>query len=126
MWEVIVTDILVGVGIALLGVLTKVFSSWVNIQKKTKEENKERIATYDAWDALSKGVKITQDNYVDNIKKSAQDGRLTKTEIESANKKAVESAVSLASGPAVEIITNMAAETITNIIDSLLADNKRK
>ncbi len=126
MWEVIVTDILVGLGIAILGVFTKAFSSWVGIQKETREENKERIANFDAWEALSKGVKVTQDTYVDSIKKSSQDGRLTKDEIENANKKAVESAVSLASGPATEIIVGMAADTIKNIIDSLLADNKKK
>ena len=126
MWEVIVTDLMVGVGVALLGVVTKFFGDWVKVQKDNRADNNERIANYDAWDALGKGVKLTQDSYVDNIKKSSRDSKLTKAEIENANKQAIESAISFASGPAVEIITTMAVDTIKNIIDSLLGDNKKK
>ena len=126
MWEVIVTDVLVGVGISILAVLTKCFSDWVNVQKANKEDSDKRIATYDAWDAISKGIDLTADNYVNNIKKSSQDGKLTKTEITMANDKAIENALSLASGPAVEIIATTAAEVIKNIIESLLVSKKKK
>ncbi len=124
MWEVIVTKVLVGVGISILGFATKLFSDWVKAEKEKKEENTARSNNYDAWDALRKGVALTTDNYVAKIKKSSQDGKLTTSEIKIANGQAVENAIILASGPAVEIIASTATNVLKNMIESLLVSKK--
>ena len=126
MWEVIVTKLLIGVGVSILGFATKLFSDWVKVQKESREDNNARMANYDAWEALSKGVALTTDNYVKDIKRSSQDNKLTKAEIENANKKAIETAISLATAPAVKIITTTAIDVLKNMIESLLVSKKNK
>ncbi len=116
--EVIIREVLLGAGVVVLGVLAKSFSSWVSMQKEKSKAN-------DVWDALNKGVKLTKSAYVDKIKKSSKDGKLTNTEIANAKKKALDTAISLATNSANKIISKTASNVLDEMIESLLNDNKK-
>lgn len=126
MLETIITNVLVGVGIVVVGWVAKIFSGWVDIQKEQAEQDKELQAKSELWEALDVAVTDTQVELVDGLKEAATDGKLSKDEIKAVRDKAIAKAVEVASGPAAELLTQMATDVLVALINTIVAGKKKE
>ena len=126
MWEVILTDVLVGIGIAVFGVIAKAFSDWVNVQKEQVERDKEEQAKGELWEALDIAVTDTQVEVVDALKEAAADGKLSKDDIKAVRDRAIAKVVEVASGPAAELLVQTASGVLISLINTIVSRKKEE
>ncbi len=130
-WSVLLTNILIGVGTALIGVIGKAIHDWGKTMEKEEDREakfaEDRVinnATYDAKSALETAVASVGTTFIDGVKAGAADGKLSKSEIETARDMAISEATELLVGPALEILSFWSRDAIVTIINSIVARNK--
>ncbi len=124
MWEIVLTNLLLGAVTAVLGLIGKAVNDWTNRQKVQEEKRDERNAHYEAIDALETAVTSVGETFVNGVKAAATDGKLSKSEIETARDMAWNEATTIVVGPALDLITSWSRDAITTIINSIVGNRK--
>lgn len=88
---------------------------------KLMERIKASDAEKEAIQCLLEGMAVAQEEIVRGAKKAAEDGKLTKEEIELAKKTALAHALTVAKGPALDVLKEMGKERAGSLIKQLLA-----
>jgi len=103
--------------LALLGYLGLLLK-----KNAAKTANKEAVS--EAVKALEAGVAQTYEGYVRNLKKGAQDGKLTDEERRLAREKAFDGAKSVARGEGLNVLKTWAWPHVQSLIESIIKKKK--
>jgi hypothetical protein len=79
----------------------------------------------EALQCLLEGMAVAQEDLVRTAKAAAEDGKLTKEEIEAAKLIAWNHAKEIATGPAKEIVLSWTKERVASLIKQLLSKTKK-
>jgi hypothetical protein len=80
----------------------------------------------EALQCLLEGMAVAQEEVVRQAKAMAEDGKLTKEEIEAAKTMAWEHAKEIATGPAKDIVLSWTKERVASLIKQLLSKTKKQ
>lgn len=122
----ILTAVALAVVTAVLGVISKVVTDWSKREKEKAEIDKEVYAHDAALEAIAAGVAQVQTDFVNDIKKAVDDGKLTKDEIKGARDAAIRTAKKLATGPALDYLSKLTTDAVNGLIDLVVSTKKRK
>jgi len=124
MWETVLTNVLIAVATAVVGVIGKAVTDWSKREKEKAELNKEAQAKVDAIEAIKIGVAKTQTDFVEDIKRASTDGKLSRDEIEQARDKAAKTALETVTGPAMDWLNQLTTNAFNGLIDKVVQDRK--
>jgi hypothetical protein len=108
---------------ALAGLAIKYIKSW---SKALSEKIEASEAEQAAIAALMEGVEKAQESLVIDLKKSSQDGKLTKEERAKALSLAIDHAKLVATGPGLELLKTMSRERAGYYVKQLLSKVSKK
>ena len=126
MWETVLTQVLIGAGLVVVGAIAKIINKWVGVEEEKLEEQKKETAKKEALVAIQAGVEKVQRDAVEGIKAAAADGKLTKDEIKKVEQDAKNVALEVATGPAADYLLNLSTNAISGLINLVLGSKKKQ
>ena len=124
MWSNVLTNLLITVAVAVMGVIAKVITDWSAREKVKVKERVEHNARYDMIEALEIGVLNTQEAIVNDLKEKASDGKLSGSDIRSIQGTAIREATKILSGPGAELIVNTGFDILGSLITGIVNSKK--
>ncbi len=131
MWQLVLTNVLIGFATAVVGVIGKAINDWTKRQKVQVEANivsdkvwQTREAIQAAKVALASGVTSVGTTFIEKVREGAEDGKLTQKDIELARDMAIAEATEIATGPALELLSTWSRNALVSLINGIVEDRK--
>ena len=113
-----ILGMVVGIAASVVAYAIRKVVNRLLVKMEANDQQKEAI------DALLEGMAVAQEALVREAKLAAQDGKLTKEEIEKAKALAIEHAKMVLKGPAKDLFFSWSQSRLDSIIKQLLAKMK--